>query len=66
VKTLDGKFNYGMFVAFTPSYEEAVKSISADPTMTSGARTYDVHRWDLTAGRIEVSVDISDSKGQLK
>ena len=65
VKGLDGKFNYGMFATFAPSLEAARKSIAADPTMTSGARTFTLHRWDLTAGRIQVAVDISDSKTSI-
>jgi|PlaIllAssembly_1097288.scaffolds.fasta_scaffold1236133_1 hypothetical protein len=37
----------GMVVYIAPSFEEAEKIAQSDPLVTSGARTLELHEWDM-------------------
>ena len=45
-----GRFNDnsgGMVIYIAPSFEEAEKLAQSDPLVTSGARTLELHEWDM-------------------
>jgi uncharacterized protein len=65
VSDKDGKREFGMIVFRAKNYEEALKIANADPAVQAGERTVDVHQWQINEGRLNVTVDFSDSAAQF-
>jgi uncharacterized protein YciI len=55
----------GLTIVRAASFEEAVKIANEDPFTLCGLRTPSVRRWTVNEGRIQVSVDLSDCRGDL-
>jgi uncharacterized protein YciI len=55
-----GKQIVGMTVFRADTFEEAEELAAGDPFVTSGAVEFEVKRWQVNEGRINVSVDFSD------
>ena len=51
----------GLIVVRAENEAEARKIFDADPLHASGARTYDLYQWTMNEGRINISIDLSDS-----
>ena len=50
----------GMTVFRTKTGKEAEELAAADPLVSSGAMDFEIQRWQINEGRINVSVDFSD------
>jgi uncharacterized protein YciI len=61
VSDKDGKREFGLIVFRAANYEEALKIANADPAVQAGERTVDVHQWQVNEGRLNVTVNFSDS-----
>lgn len=59
----DGKQGAGMTVFRVASFEEAEKHAEEDPFVSSGAVTYDLQKWQINEGRLNITVDFSDMSG---
>jgi len=55
-----GKQGVGMTVFRADTWEEAEELAAGDPFVTSGAVKFELRRWQINEGRINVSVDFSD------
>ena len=56
----DPKPAFGLIIIRAKDEAEARRIADADPMHSSGARTYDLYRWSLNEGRINVTLDFSD------
>ena len=56
----DGTPGVGMTVFRCESFEEAEKLAAQDPFVLCGAVSYEVQRWQINEGRVNLSVDFSD------
>jgi len=56
----------GMTVFRAASFEEATALAQGDPFCESGAATFEIKRWQLNEGRIQISVDLSDQTYHLE
>lgn len=50
----------GMTVFRAESWEEAENLAAGDPFVSCGAVTFEIKRWQINEGRINVSIDFSD------
>lgn len=50
----------GMTVFRVGNREAAAQLAAGDPFITSGAATFEIKRWQINEGRINVSIDFSD------
>jgi uncharacterized protein YciI len=50
----------GMTVFRTESLQETDEIAVEDPLISSGAMNYEIQRWQINEGRINVSIDFSD------
>ncbi len=55
-----GKQTGGMTVFRTETLQETEKLAADDPLVSSGAMDFEIQRWQINEGRINVSVDFSD------
>ena len=56
----DGTQGVGMTVFRCDSFTDAEALAAQDPFVVSGAVSFEVQRWQINEGRINVSVDFSD------
>ena len=56
----DGQQGVGMTVFRVDSWEEAEQLAAADPFYKAGAVGFDIQRWQVNEGRVNVSIDFSD------
>ena len=66
VSDKDDKREFGMIVYRAKNYEEALKIANADPAVVAGERTVDVHKWQITEGRLNVTVNFSDASASFQ
>ena len=50
----------GMTVLRTESWEEAEELAAGDPFIVSGAMSFEIERWQINEGRVNVAIDFSD------
>lgn len=56
----DGSQGVGMTVWRVDSFEEAHRLAAQDPFVKSGGVDYEIQRWQINEGRVNISVDFSD------
>ena len=56
----DGSQGVGMTIFRCESFEDAESLAEQDPFVIGGAVSYEVQRWQVNEGRVNVSVDFSD------
>ena len=56
----DGQQGVGMTAFRVDSWEEAEQLAAADPFCEAGAVGFDIQRWQVNEGRVNVSIDFSD------
>ena len=56
----DGTQSEGLTILRAPDWEAAEKLAATDPLIVSGADSYYIERFRLGAGRLKVSIDLSD------
>lgn len=56
----DGSPGVGMTVWRVESFEEADRLAAQDPFVSNGGVDYEIQRWQINEGRVNVSVDFSD------
>jgi uncharacterized protein YciI len=56
----DGSQGVGMTVWRVESFEEADRLAAQDPFVSNGGVDYEIQRWQINEGRVNVSVDFSD------
>ena len=56
----DGQQGVGMTVFRVDSWEEAEQLAGADPFCEAGAVGFDIQRWQVNEGRVNISIDFSD------
>jgi uncharacterized protein YciI len=56
----DGTPDSGLTIFRTETADEAAELASGDPFFTSGAVTFQIRRWVLSEGRMQVHFDFSD------
>ncbi len=54
------KQGVGMTVFRTDTRERATELAAQDPFVSSGAVEFEIHRWQINEGRVNISVDFSD------
>lgn len=55
-----GRVTGGLIILRAQSAEATAELMELDPFVSSGTFTYEVRRWKLNEGRINVSIDFSD------
>jgi uncharacterized protein YciI len=55
----------GMTVLRVDGWEEAKSIAATDPFITSGAMEFEVQRWLVNEGRVNISIDFSDQTYQF-
>ncbi|MBF9234850.1 YciI family protein [Microvirga alba] len=55
----------GLTIVRATSFEDAMKIANEDPFTRSGLRKPTVRQWTVNEGRIQISVDLSDCRGDL-
>jgi uncharacterized protein len=55
----------GMTVFRAKDFDEAGAFAAGDPFCVCGAATYEIKRWQLNEGRLQISIDLSDRSFQL-
>lgn len=55
-----GEQGVGLTVFRADSWEQAEEYAAGDPFVTSGAVKFEIKRWQVNEGRINVSIDFSD------
>jgi uncharacterized protein YciI len=56
----DGSQGVGMTVWRVGSFEQAERLAAQDPFVSSGGVDYEIQRWQINEGRVNISVDFSD------
>ncbi len=56
----DGSPGVGMTVFRCESFEQAESIAEQDPFVVCGAVSYEIQRWQINEGRVNISVDFSD------
>jgi uncharacterized protein YciI len=56
----DGERGVGMTIFKVDNFMEAEKIAANDPFVRSGAVCFEIQRWQINEGRINISVDFSD------
>jgi uncharacterized protein len=55
----------GMTVFRASDFDQATALAAADPFCQCGAATFEIKRWQLNEGRLQISIDLSDRSFQL-
>jgi uncharacterized protein len=55
----------GMFVIRAKSFEEARRIADSDPLHQAGLRTYEIRKWQINEGQIQLKVNFSDQTAEI-
>ncbi len=61
VRDPQGNVEYGMFILRCKTEDEARAIADADPMHKAGVRKYELHTWSMNEGRVNITIDASDS-----
>lgn len=55
----------GMFVVRAKSFEEARRIADSDPLHRAGLRTYEIRKWQINEGQLQLKVNFSDQTAEI-